>query len=54
MINYRIKMQADASQDAGGFTFVLEGSALLEESEEVVIASSKDMLLKLRISGMEK
>jgi hypothetical protein len=54
LTNYRIKIQADASQDAAGFAFELAGSALLEEDEEVVIASSKDMLLKLRVRGMEK
>jgi len=53
LVNYRIKMHAANTPKEGGFTFVLEGSALLDENKQVVIARSKDMVLKLKISSLE-
>ncbi|MGD2125758.1 MAG: hypothetical protein PVG99_06730 [Desulfobacteraceae bacterium] len=53
LVNYRIEMHAVNRSIEGGFAFVLEGSALLDENEQVVIARSKDMVLRLKISSLE-
>lgn len=50
LVRYRIKMRGPDKQEAGGFTFGLQGSAFLEENKEVAIARTTNMTLQLRIS----
>ncbi len=52
LVRYRIKMRGVDKERGGGFAFGLEGSAFLEENKEVVIATTKDMTLKLRINSV--
>lgn len=52
LVSYLIKMHAVDTPKEKGFAFSLEGSALLEENKEVVIARTKDMVLKLKISSL--
>ena len=49
LVSYEIRIHGVGSQ--GQFAFKLEGSALLEEGNQVIIAKSKDMVLKLRVGG---
>jgi hypothetical protein len=53
LVYYRIKMDAVGAPAEGGFAFALEGSALLDENEQVVIARSRDMVLRLKIAPLE-
>lgn len=52
LVNYRINMRGVREQQQGSFAFGLQGSALLEEDKEVVIARSKNLTLKVKISGL--
>ena len=52
LVNYRIKMRGVREQQQRNFAFDLQGSALLEENKEVVIARSKNLTLKVKISGL--
>jgi hypothetical protein len=50
---YRVTIrEASASQKADS-SFVLEGSAIMKENEQIVIGRSKDLILKLRIGTVE-
>lgn len=51
LVNYRIKMRGVREQ-RGNFAFGLQGSVLLEEDKEVVIARSKNLTLKVKIGGL--
>ena len=53
LVSYRIRMRPVDMPKEGGYSFVLEGSAFLEEKKQVIIEKSKDMVLKLRISSFE-
>lgn len=53
LISYRIRMRPVDMPKGDGFSFILEGSAFLEENKQVLIERSKDMVLKLRISSLE-
>ena len=53
LVSYRIRMRPVDMPKDGGYSFVLEGSAFLEEKKQVIIEKSKDMVLKLRISSLE-
>jgi hypothetical protein len=52
LVNYRIKVRGVREQQQRNFAFDLQGSALLEENKEVVIARSKNLTLKVKISGL--
>ena len=52
LVNYRINMRGVRAQKQGNFAFGLHGSALLEENKEVVIARSKNLTLRVKISGL--
>ncbi len=49
LVSYEVRIQGIGSQ--GQFAFKLAGSALLEEGKQVIIAKSKDLILKLRVGG---
>jgi len=51
LVNYRINMRGVREQQ-GNFAFGLQGSALLEENKDVVIARSKNLTLRVKISGL--
>jgi len=53
LVSYRIQMRPVDMPKEGGYSFVLEGSAFLVENKQVIIARSKDLVLKLRISSLE-
>ncbi len=50
LVSYEVRIHGIGSQ--GQFAFKLEGSALLEEGNQVIIAKSKDIVLKLRVGGV--
>jgi len=52
LVHYKIKMNALSGLEEGGFVFSLKGSVLLDEDEQVTIARSKDMVLKLKIGSL--
>jgi len=52
LVNYRINMRGVREQQQGNFAFGLQGSVLLEEDKDVVIARSKNLTLRVKISGM--
>jgi hypothetical protein len=52
LVNYRINMRGVREQQQGNFAFGLQGSVLLEENKEVVIARSKNLTLKVKVSGL--
>ena len=52
LVNYRINMRGARAQKQGDFAFGLQGSALLEENKDVVIARSKNLTLRVKISGL--
>lgn len=52
LVNYRINMRGVRAQKQGNFAFGLQGSALLEENKDVVIARSKNLTLRVKISGL--
>jgi hypothetical protein len=51
LVNYRINMHGVREQAQGSFAFVLKGSVLLEENKDVIIARSKNLTLRVKISG---
>ena len=51
LLNYRINMRGVRAEQ-GDFAFGLQGSALLEENKDVVIARSKNLTLRVKISGL--
>jgi len=53
LVSYRIRIRPVDMPKEGGYSFVLEGSAFLEENKQVLIGRWKDMVLKLRISSLE-
>ena len=52
LVNYRINMRGVREQQQGNFAFGLQGSVLLEENKDVVIARSKNLILRVKISGL--
>ena len=54
LLNYRISMSGVRAEQQGNFAFGLQGSALLEENKDVVIARSKNLTLRVKISGLRE
>ena len=52
LVNYRINMRGVRAQEQGNFAFGLQGSVLVEENKDVVIARSKNLTLRVKISGL--
>ena len=46
---YRVTIREASTSQKADSSFVLEGSAMMKENEQIVIARSKDLILKLRI-----
>jgi hypothetical protein len=53
LVSYRIRMRPVDKPKEGGYSFVLEGSAFLEENKQVLIGRWKDMVLKIKLSSSE-
>lgn len=51
LLNYRINMHGVRAEQ-GDFALGLQGSALLELNKDVVIARSKNLTLRVKISGL--
>ena len=53
LVSYQIRIRPVGAPKQAGSSFVLNGSAFLEENKQVVIGKSKDVVLKLKISSLE-